>query len=159
MSSVAAVSASVRPANKHSGFGRCRTKGGSHGVCTILRVRWRTDEHRRDGPGLQPGAEIAPRERQDGSKMGAASGSVRRIASPVLPMPASFRATKAKAERSSAAAEGAVAFRMPCALRIGPPTSSMCSAANVEALLDPDAEDKTMPALLSAGLAAWIAVV
>jgi uncharacterized protein (DUF885 family) len=39
--------------------------------------------------------------------MGGASGSVRRIARPVLPMPASFRAAGARAERSSDVAEQA----------------------------------------------------
>jgi hypothetical protein len=33
------------PAGEHLCFGWRQTKGGSHGVGTILRVRWRTDEH------------------------------------------------------------------------------------------------------------------
>ncbi len=68
MPSVAAVSASVRPANRlgeQAGFGRRQTKGGGDCVGTILLVRLRTDEHGRDGRGLQPRAEIAACERQD----------------------------------------------------------------------------------------------
>jgi hypothetical protein len=40
----------VRPTNRlarHLGFGRRQAKGSSDGVGTILRVRWRTDEHSR----------------------------------------------------------------------------------------------------------------
>jgi hypothetical protein len=51
-------------------FGWRQTKGGSHGVGAILRVRRRTDEHGGNGCGSQPGAEIAPRKRQDVSKDG-----------------------------------------------------------------------------------------
>jgi hypothetical protein len=43
-------------------------KGGSQGVGTILRVRWRTDEHRRNGCGLQPRTEVAASEWQDVSE-------------------------------------------------------------------------------------------
>ena len=42
--------------------------------------------------------------------------SVRRIASPVLPMPAAFLAVREMAQRSSDAADAAVACRMPWAL-------------------------------------------
>jgi hypothetical protein len=48
--------------------------------------------------------------------MGAKSGSVSRIASPVLPMPASFPRKGEGGANSSDAADGAVPCRMPCAL-------------------------------------------
>jgi hypothetical protein len=70
-----------------------QTKGGSHGVCTILRVGWRSDEHGGNGRGLQSRAEIGAREGQDVSEDGRGVGLGRRMASPVLPMPASLRAT------------------------------------------------------------------
>jgi hypothetical protein len=57
-------------ADEHLGFGWRQTKGGSQCVCTILRIRWRTDEHRRNGRGLQARAEVAPGERQDVSEDG-----------------------------------------------------------------------------------------
>jgi len=57
-------------AGEQAGFGWCQTKGGGHGICTFLSVRWRTDEHSRNGRGLQPRAEIAAGERQDVSEDG-----------------------------------------------------------------------------------------
>jgi hypothetical protein len=57
-------------AGEHLGFGRRQTKGGSQGVGTILRVRWRTDEYGGNGCGLQSRAEIAPGEWQDVSEDG-----------------------------------------------------------------------------------------
>jgi hypothetical protein len=44
---MAAVWASVRSANRLAS--RRQAKGGNHFVCSTLRVRWRTDEHGRNG--------------------------------------------------------------------------------------------------------------
>jgi hypothetical protein len=51
-------------AGEHLGFGWRQTKGGSQGIGTILRVRWRTDEYGGNGRGFQPCAEIGPGQRQ-----------------------------------------------------------------------------------------------
>jgi hypothetical protein len=89
MPSVAAVSFNVRPANQageHLGFSRRQTIGNSQCVCTLVCVRWRTDEDGGNGCGLQPRAEIAPGERQDvsqdGRHMPASNWSARRCCAP-----------------------------------------------------------------------------
>jgi hypothetical protein len=59
---------SPEQAREHLGFGRRQTKGGSQCVGTILGVGWRTDEHHRNGYGLQPRTEVAAGEWQDVSE-------------------------------------------------------------------------------------------
>jgi hypothetical protein len=91
-------------------------QGGRHGVGAILGIRWRADEHRRNGRGLQPRAEIAPYQRQDVREDGRHIGLGEADRQPGFADPASLRAARARAERSSVAAEGVVACRTPWSL-------------------------------------------
>jgi hypothetical protein len=118
MPRVAAVSVRVRPANRLAStlvsLGvRPRRR---HGVGAILGIRWRADEHRRNGRGLQPRAEIAPYQRQDVREDGRHIGLGEADRQPGFADPASLRAARARAERSSVAAEGVVACRTPWSL-------------------------------------------